>query len=159
MMTSSASLSSKYWVCRLPRGPMAVVAVVLLYTLTLVFRQADEAAGFMALRGATSEGSTSPEAVEEETLTREEIEVWDPLPDNDYAQRGPVKGGVEVYPLQVCKQNQKYGCRTMRILASFRGRSFISPHACFFHHLHAALMSFSDDQRPRFAWCASSPVC
>lgn len=81
-----------------------MAAVVLLYTVFLLaFREGDQAARFMALRGAPSEGSTTlPAGDGEETIeAREEIETWDPLPDHNYSERGPVKGGVEVYPLQV----------------------------------------------------------
>lgn len=86
---------------------MVVVAVVLLYaTAMLVSRQGDEhtrmRSGFMALRGAPAEGSSPARAAGDRTLEREEVEKWDPpTPNYNYAERGPVKGGVEVYPLQV----------------------------------------------------------
>lgn len=108
-MTSSAPSSPKHRVCRLVRAPTAVVAVVLLYaTFLFAFREGDHAVGFTALRGgAPSEGSTTlPGDDGEETAeAREEVETWDPVPDHNYSERGPVKGGVEVYPLQVKSKN------------------------------------------------------
>eukprot|EP00752_Nemacystus_decipiens_P005989 g5408.t1 len=63
----------------------------------------------MALRGATSEDSTNlPKVDGQETVeAREEVEEWDPLPDQNFSERGPVKGGVEVYPLQPARRQRK----------------------------------------------------
>lgn len=83
------------------------MAIILLYAaFAVVSRDGNDQAGFMLLRGNDSgadrgRGANAFVREEEEVSEREPVEHWDPVPDNDYGYRGPVKGGVEVYPLQV----------------------------------------------------------
>lgn len=79
-----------------------LVAVVLLYMAFLFGSQeGDEpTAAYTALRAGNGGGPGASPAGNVK-LEREEVEQWDPLPDHNYPDRGPVKGGVEVYPLQV----------------------------------------------------------
>lgn len=113
---------------------MVVVAVVLLYTTALLaLREGDGPIGFMALRGAQAEGLSASTTDGDDSQEREEVEEWDPLPAPNYGERGPVKGGVEVYPLQVCPSLCYYWCSSMMwILSSFR--------RAFFHHPRRALV-------------------
>lgn len=75
---------------------IAVVTVFLLHALV--------SRGFMALRGGPTKTLSMPAMDDEEVQNREEVEHWDPQPDNNSNKWGgtPAKGGVEIYPLQVC---------------------------------------------------------
>lgn len=65
--------------------------------------------GFSSLRGSSMD---STDMLVDEIMAREEAEAWEPesMPNPRFSfgdtGRGPVKGGVEVYPLQVRGQQK-----------------------------------------------------
>lgn len=92
-----------------------VVAAILLYGVFLLVSRDGQTMG-VALRGsstitASTSTSTTTAVVHEErreTTEGEEpvVEEWDPVPENPRISYGdtprePVKGGVEIYPVQV----------------------------------------------------------
>ncbi|CAM9523788.1 unnamed protein product [Pylaiella littoralis] len=104
--------------CRLILSPMALAAVALLYIVTfIVFRDGNHPVDLVALRGRRPSARSST-LVDDETATavrdREEVERWDPPPQRNSGRisygespRGPVRGGVEVFPLQPSRRPRK----------------------------------------------------
>lgn len=98
---------------------MIVGAVIVLYGVTvLVFRDGDHRMDLTALRGTQPSRPFTmlDDEIEAGVSDREADEQWDPLPQRhsgriSYGEspRDPVKGGVEVYPLQV-GPSTKYCC-------------------------------------------------
>ena len=103
-MTSSASSPahlSHSRACRIVRNPALLLVIALVYAACLlVFPSAGDGLRFMALRGSTAANDAS------EVAPKEAAQNWEPEkrnPGTSYgvSARGPVKGGVEIYPVQV----------------------------------------------------------
>lgn len=106
-MTSSASSPphlSHNRPCRIVRNPALLLAIALVYAASLlVFRGAGNGLRFMSLRGSTAANDASEVAAKDR---KEAAQNWEPEkrnPGTSYgvSERGPVKGGVEIYPVQV----------------------------------------------------------
>lgn len=105
-MTSSASSPphlSHNRPCRIVRNPALLLAIALVYAASLlVFRGAGNGLRFMSLRGSTAANDASEVAAKDR---KEAAQNWEPEkrnPGTSYgvSERGPVKGGVEIYPVQ-----------------------------------------------------------
>ncbi|CAB1104245.1 unnamed protein product [Ectocarpus sp. CCAP 1310/34] len=112
------------------RSPWRVmmVAIILVYGVFLLVARDGQTMG-VALRGSssiTTSTSTSTAVVHEERRqsTEEEeeepvVEEWDPVPESPRTSYGntprePVKGGVEIYPIQVHREERRQPSRRAR---------------------------------------------
>lgn len=102
-MTSSASSPphlSHNRSCRVVRNPALLLVIALVYALSLLAFRGGDGPRFMALRGSTAANDVT------EVAAGEAAQNWEPEnrnPGTSYgvSARGPVKGGVEIYPVQV----------------------------------------------------------
>lgn len=96
--TALSLRSSQHRVCRIVRNPVVLLSIALVYLLAvLVWPPDEDARGLMALRGTTLSDSV------DDDRARKADEGWEPESRLSYGDtaRGPVKGGVEIYPVQV----------------------------------------------------------
>lgn len=82
------------------RNPALLLAIALVYAVGLLVFRGGDGLRFMSLRGSTAANDAS------EVAAREVAQNWEPEkrnPGTSYGvpARGPVKGGVEIYPVQV----------------------------------------------------------
>lgn len=97
MTTRSRLQSVQHHACRAARSPVLLLLFALLYAfVALLLRDGDDDTSFAVLRGSGDDADEVTTPVDE----------WEPeVPEvrlsYGEADRGPVKGGVEIYPVQV----------------------------------------------------------
>lgn len=110
MTLHHTSNAPKHVLCRLSRSPLPLFGIVLMYLVYIVAFQ--DKGGSLFSRGDSSNGSsvslraTSAREEDHEDGSLDERlsedAQWEPDPEWTSAERAGVKGGVEIYPVQVC---------------------------------------------------------
>lgn len=96
-------LASPARVCRVARCPLILLCIALVYMSVLAMRHNEK----HVLRGSSKQEEIKKEGEGLEARNAA-VEEWGSDTDRNFrmslaeAGRGPLKGGVEVYPLQVC---------------------------------------------------------
>lgn len=99
-LTSSPPHLSHHRSCRIVRNPALLLVVALIYAVSLLVFRGGDGLRFTALRGSSAAIDAT------DVAAREAAQNWEPekrTPGTSYgvSARGPVKGGVEIYPVQV----------------------------------------------------------
>eukprot|EP00904_Undaria_pinnatifida_P004729 jgi/Undpi1/14257/HiC_scaffold_9.g03906.m1 len=102
-LTSSPPHLSHHRSCRIVRNPALLLVVALIYAVSLLVFRGGDGLRFTALRGSSAAIDAT------DVAAREAAQNWEPekrTPGTSYgvSARGPVKGGVEIYPVQSARR-------------------------------------------------------
>lgn len=111
MTLHHTSSAPKHVICRLLRSPLPLFSIVLLYLIymfafregaSLLSRGSNTLKSNVSLRGTAERDSQEEDTDGSLDERLSEDAQWEPDPEWTSAQRSVVKGGVEIYPVQVC---------------------------------------------------------